>query len=57
MTQNEKKYSELLTNLIAQAMFQLVESEVKIKCREKDLSLVRVSNEKYFKFQREVLYN
>jgi hypothetical protein len=31
---------DLLTKLIAQAMFQLTEPEVKIKCREKDLKLV-----------------
>lgn len=41
ISSDEKKYLELLTNLISQAMFQLIEPEVKIKCREKDLGLVR----------------
>ncbi len=40
ISKDEKRYSELLTNLIAQAMFQLIESEVRIKCREKDVKLV-----------------
>ena len=43
LTADEKKYLELLTNLISQAMFVLIEGEVKIKCREKDVNLVRVS--------------
>jgi len=45
ISNDEVKYQELLTNLIAQAMFQLVEPEVKIKCREKDLPLIRRATE------------
>lgn len=41
LTADDKKYLELLTNLISQAMFVLIEGEVKIKCREKDVNLVR----------------
>ncbi len=40
MSKDQQRYMELLTNLIAQAMFQLTEPEVKIKCKEKDLKLV-----------------
>ena len=47
---DEKKYLELLTNLIAQAMFLLVEPEIKIKCREKDANLVRVSSFQFKNF-------
>jgi V-type H+-transporting ATPase subunit E len=41
ISKNEAAYSKLLTNLIAQALYRLVEKEVHIKCREKDLSLVQ----------------
>ena len=37
-----EKYTQLLTNLIAQALFRLIEKEVYIKCREKDVHLVDV---------------
>ena len=47
LTADDKKYLELLTNLISQAMFVLIEGEVKIKCREKDVNLVRVSKFSY----------
>jgi hypothetical protein len=40
ISKDQQQYMELLTNLIAQAMFQLTEPEVKIKCREKDSKLV-----------------
>jgi V-type H+-transporting ATPase subunit E len=40
ISRDEARYSKLLTNLIAQALFRLVESEVFIKCREKDVNLV-----------------
>ncbi len=43
ISKNEAAYSKLLTNLIAQALYRLVEKEVHIKCREKDLSLVQQS--------------
>lgn len=39
---DETKYTNLLTNLIAQALYRLVEREVIIKCREQDLNLVNV---------------
>ncbi len=42
---------ELLKNLIAQAMFQLIEPEIKIKCREKDVTLVKVNYQKSFKYR------
>lgn len=44
ISKNEAKYSKLLTSLIAQALFRLVEKEVYLKCREKDLALVQVTN-------------
>jgi V-type H+-transporting ATPase subunit E len=34
------QYSKLLTNLIAQAFYRLIENDVFIKCREKDVQLV-----------------
>lgn len=40
VAQNPEKYSKLLTNLIAQALYRLVEKDVFIKCREKDVALV-----------------
>lgn len=41
ISKDESKYPNLLTNLIAQALYRLVEKEVHIKCREKDLGLVK----------------
>jgi len=38
---DEARYAKLLTNLVAQALYRLVEKEVLIKCREKDLKLVK----------------
>jgi len=43
ISKNEAKYSKLLTSLIAQALFRLVEKEVYLKCREKDLPLVQAA--------------
>jgi len=43
ISKNEAKYSKLLTSLIAQALFRLVEKEVYLKCREKDLALVQAA--------------
>jgi vacuolar-type H+-ATPase subunit E/Vma4 len=43
VAQNQEKYSKLLTNLIAQALYRLVEKDVFIKCREKDVMIVSVS--------------
>ena len=40
---DESRYSSLLTNLIAQALYRLIEKEVIIKCKEKDLNLVNVN--------------
>jgi len=40
LANDEKKYTDLLINLIAQGLFQLIEPEVKIRCREKDVKLV-----------------
>lgn len=34
------KYEDILEGLIKQALFQLLENEVTLKCRENDLSLV-----------------
>jgi len=38
---NPEQYSKLLTNLIAQAFYRLVEKDVYIKCREKDVPLIK----------------
>lgn len=40
LANNPEHYSKLLTNLIAQALYRLVEKDVFIKCREKDVQLV-----------------
>lgn len=40
IAQDPDQYSKLLTNLIAQAFYRLVEKDVLIKCREKDVALV-----------------
>ncbi|CAF0740235.1 unnamed protein product [Brachionus calyciflorus] len=40
ISRDEGRYSQLLVNLTAQALFRLVEKEVVIRCREKDLNLV-----------------
>lgn len=40
LAKNQDTYSKLLINLIAQAFFSLVENNVLIKCREKDVPLV-----------------
>lgn len=40
ISKDESRYSILLQNLIAQALFRLTEKDVFIKCREKDLNLV-----------------
>ena len=41
--QDSNKYLLLLTNLIAQSLYRLIEKDVFIKCRERDLSLVQVN--------------
>lgn len=41
VSQDRDKYLELLTNLIAQCLYRLIEKEVFIKCREKDVQLVQ----------------
>jgi len=41
ITKNDDDYYKLLINLIAQALYRLVEPDVFIKCREKDLKLVQ----------------
>lgn len=40
IAQDPDQYNKLLTNLIAQAFYRLVEKDVLIKCREKDVALV-----------------
>jgi V-type H+-transporting ATPase subunit E len=42
VARDEQRYYKLLVNLVAQSLYRLVEREVFIKCREKDLSLVNV---------------
>ena len=42
ISKDEHRYKELITNLIAQTLFRLIEKEVYIKCREKDVHLVNV---------------
>lgn len=39
--QDQNNYLQLLTNLVAQSLYRLIERDVYIKCREKDLSLVK----------------
>jgi V-type H+-transporting ATPase subunit E len=41
LSADREKYTQLLTNLIAQCLYTLIEKEVFIKCREKDLDLVK----------------
>lgn len=41
ISHDDGKYSQLLTNLIAQALYRLIEREVVIRCREKDLNMVK----------------
>lgn len=43
VSKSPEKYSKLLTNLIAQALYRLMEKEVHIKCKEKDLQLVQTA--------------
>jgi V-type H+-transporting ATPase subunit E len=43
LSRDEATYSKLITNLIAQSLFRLIESEIFVKCREKDLPLVKQS--------------
>lgn len=40
VTQNQSQYEGVLKNLIAQALFQMIEPNVVIRCRQKDLALV-----------------
>lgn len=42
-TRDAARYQEVLKNLIMQAVFQLLESEVSIRCRKQDLDLVERS--------------
>jgi V-type H+-transporting ATPase subunit E len=42
ISEDREKYLNLLTNLIAQCLFRLIEKEVVLKCREKDVDLVNV---------------
>jgi len=46
LTKNPEKYLELLSRLIAQAFFRLIEKDVFIKCREADIALVEKAIEK-----------
>lgn len=41
ITADKRKYKRLLVGLIAQGLYQLLENEVTIKCRQQDLDLVR----------------
>lgn len=41
ITADKAKYKRLLVGLIAQGLYQLLENEVTIKCRQQDLDLVR----------------
>lgn len=41
ISENQDKYRVLLENLIVQGLFQLMESEVVITCRRKDVNLVK----------------
>ena len=51
ISKDESKSPNLLTNLVAQTLYRLVEKEAHIKCREKDLSLVKVSFMLFFMYQ------
>ncbi|GAB6023892.1 V-type proton ATPase subunit E [Chamberlinius hualienensis] len=37
VTQNQSQYEGVLKNLIAQALFQMIESNISIRCRQQDL--------------------
>ncbi|CAF0770140.1 unnamed protein product [Didymodactylos carnosus] len=41
LAQDKEKYSGILTNLIAQGIFLLMESDVQIKCRKQDLEVIK----------------
>lgn len=41
ISQDEHKYLELLTNLLAQSLYTMIEKEVHIKCRKQDLHLIQ----------------
>lgn len=43
INRDEASYSKLITNLIAQSLYRLIEPEIFIKCREKDLAIVNVN--------------
>jgi len=43
ISRDEASYSKLITNLIAQSLYRLIEPEIFVKCREKDLALVNQS--------------
>lgn len=43
MTQDQNRYQQILEKLIAQGLFQLLEKDVTIKCRQKDVHLVKNS--------------
>lgn len=55
VSKDEHRYYTLLVNLIAQALFRLIEKEVFIKCREKDLNLVnKAVNEAVALFKKDI---
>lgn len=41
VTQNQQQYQDVLKNLIAQALFQLIEHSVVIRCRKQDVAAVK----------------
>jgi len=55
VTQNPQQYQDVLRNLIAQALFQLLETTVSIRCRESDLSLVKAAMEAAIKDYKQVV--
>ena len=45
VTKDRAKYGNMLKGLISQGLFQMLEAKVVIRCREADLSLVKVLSE------------
>lgn len=43
LTKDQNKYEQVLEKLIAQGLFQLLEKDVTIRCRQEDLHLVKNS--------------
>jgi len=54
--QNKERYKELLSGLIAQGLFQILENDVIIKCLPEEVELIKVSTELVFQLLLEKTY-